>query len=192
MPQIFQKQPFILLTILWLGSLIWAQLGGSSDLGWAHFCVCGHLRGSCGLTGLEYPLPEWLLSAACLSSPSSRLAHTWSHAKQRGRVPESRVEGLLRPGLGTGTTSLLLDSTGQSECILEDYSAAGGRSCLFSYPCAVLSLISYGPCFPCHFSTLHLALSGRPALSPFSFSSNSTYCSDSTFIRPSGDVSRLN
>lgn len=37
---VFKEQPFILLTILWVNSLIWAPLGGSSDLGWAHLCVC--------------------------------------------------------------------------------------------------------------------------------------------------------
>ena len=40
---VFKEQPFILLTILWVNSLIWAQLGGSSDLGWAHLCVSGQL-----------------------------------------------------------------------------------------------------------------------------------------------------
>lgn len=89
-----------MLTVLWVISLIWAPLGGSSDLGWAHFCVSGQLLGRlwAGWTRIASARTAYLCFSSIFTQQASPRLFTSQATRQVFRRAEWKLERPLAAG----------------------------------------------------------------------------------------------
>lgn len=127
----FQQQPFLLLTILWVSNLIWAQLGGSSDFGWAHVRVCGQLlrRLWAGWSKRASARTVYLCSMCLLIlRQASRSLLTCQPTRQGSRRAEWKLARAVEAwtwNLHCLTSTIFCSPKQVDECILAYFSAAG-------------------------------------------------------------------
>lgn len=151
---------------MWVSNLIWAQLGGSSDFGWAHISVCGPLlcRLWAGWSKIASARTAYLCSMCLLILQQASLSlFTCQPMRQGSRRAELKLARALEAWTWNWhnlTSTIFCSSKQVDECILVYFSAAGRQ---FG-PCALLRRVIYMPCFSCHLSTPHPTPVGRPAL----------------------------